>query len=72
MNGPNTLSDKESLVIAKAWKDIKDRRRVNDHVNMHRFVSHYDDDLIEDENDPDGDLIGFELADMIDSDSFWL
>ena len=34
--------------------------------------SHSEDDLIEDENAPDGDFDGLELPDMIDSDSFWL
>ena len=58
--------------LPRPGKIFKDRRRVNDHVNMHGLISHSDDDLIGDENDPDGDLIGFELADMTDSDSFWL
>ena len=34
MNGPNTFSVRESLAIAKEWMDAKDRRRVNDRVNM--------------------------------------
>ena len=34
MNGPDTLSVKKSLAIAKAWKDAKDFMRVNDRVNM--------------------------------------
>ena len=72
MNGPDTLSVKESLVIAKSWQDAKERRRVNDRVNRSRIVSHSADDLTEDENDPDGGFDGSELADMIDSDSFWL
>ena len=29
-------------------------------------------DLIEDEHDPDDDFDGFEFADTIDRDSFWL
>ena len=39
---------------------------------MPGLVSHPADDLVENDNDPDGDFDGFELADMIDSDSFWL
>ena len=72
MNGPNNLSDKELLSIAKSYKNAKQRRRVYNRVNMLGLVSHSDDDLIEDENEPEGDLIGFELAGTIDSDSFWL
>ena len=69
MKGPDTFSVKESLAIAKAWKNTKNHRRSNDRVNMPGLVSHSADDLVEDENDPDG---GFELAGMIASDSFWL
>ena len=39
MNGPDTLSLNESLVIAKAWKDAKDRRRANDSVNIAEVLS---------------------------------
>ena len=67
MNGPDTLSLNESLAIAKAWKDAKDRRRVNDSVNIAEVVSHSEDDLIEDENAPDGDF-----DDLVNSDSFCL
>ena len=50
MNGPNTLSARGTLFIATAWKDAKDRERVNDRVNMAGLV-HSD---------------GFELEHMID------
>ena len=62
----------ESLANAKAWKDAKECRRVNDRLNMPGLVSHSADDLVEDENDTDRDFDGFELADMIDNYSFWL
>ena len=34
INGQDTFSVNESLGIGKAWKDAKDRRRVNDRVNI--------------------------------------
>ena len=70
MNGQDTLSLKDLLAIAVAWKDAKDRRRVNDRINIPGLVSHSADDLIVDENYPEFDV--FELPDMMDCDSFWL
>ena len=61
MNGPDKLSIKESLANTKVWKDAKDRRRVNDRVNMPRLVTHSADDLVEDENDPDGNFFALSL-----------
>lgn len=49
------------LVIDKAWKDPKDRGRVNDRINMARIVSQSVVDLVEDEKDPNGNSDGLGL-----------
>ena len=50
MNWPDTLLVREWLAIAK------DSRRVNDRINMPGLVSQSANDLVEDENDPDGEF----------------